>query len=93
MKDGAVFINTARGGLVDEVAISQALNSGKISKAYIDVTTKEPIEKDNVLLKTKNIAITPHIGWAAYETRKKMLEILKENLNAYVSGNPINVVN
>ena len=66
---------------------------GKISKAYIDVTTKEPIEKDNILLNTKNIVITPHIGWAAYETRKRMLEILEENLKAYVSGNPINVVN
>lgn len=93
MKDGVVFINTARGGLIDEEAISEALNSGKISKAYIDVTTKEPIEKNNVLLKSKNIVITPHIGWAAYETRKKMLEILKENLEAYVSGKPINVVN
>lgn len=93
MKDGVVFINTARGGLVDESALSEALNMGKISKAYIDVTTKEPIEKDNILLNTKNIVITPHIGWAAYETRKRMLEILEENLKAYVSGNPINVVN
>jgi len=93
MKDGVVFINTARGGLIDEEAISEALNSGKISKAYIDVTTKEPIEKNNVLLKSKNIVITPHIGWAAYETRKRMLEILKENLEAYISGKPINVVN
>ncbi|MGP1411973.1 MAG: D-2-hydroxyacid dehydrogenase [Peptoanaerobacter stomatis] len=93
MKDGVVFVNTSRGGIVDEKALYDALESGKIAHACLDVLTKEPMEKDNILLKAKNITMTPHIAWAAYETRKKLIDILEENLKAYVSGKPINVVN
>jgi len=93
MKDGVVFVNTSRGGIVDEKALYNALESGKIAHACLDVLTKEPMEKDNILLKAKNITMTPHIAWAAYETRKKLIDILEENLKAYVSGKPINVVN
>jgi len=93
MKDGAVLINTARGGLIDEEAVYQALESGKLSYACIDVTAVEPIPKDSPLLKAKNIFITPHIGWAPTEARMRLMGILEANLKAFLEGKPINVVN
>ncbi len=93
MKKSAVFINTSRGPVVDEQALADALNSGKIAGAGLDVLETEPAKADNPLLTAKNCLITPHIAWAAYETRKRLLGILEDNLKAFISGNPQNVVN
>lgn len=93
MKDGAALINTARGQLIDEKALSAALKSGKISAAGMDVISAEPAKRDNPLLKAENCFITPHIAWAAYETRARLLEIFKGNIKAFCEGTPRNVVN
>ena len=84
MKDGAIFINTARGGLVDEEALAEALNSGKIYGAGLDVTVKEPISKDSPLLKCKNCYITPHVAFMPKETREKVVNIAARNLQMYL---------
>lgn len=91
-KDGAYFINTARGGVMDEKALFDALESGKLSGAGIDVLTHEPMAADCPLLKAKNITITPHIAWAPLETRQRLLKIVYDNIAAYLDGNPVNVV-
>lgn len=93
MKPTALLINTARGGAVDEQALAAALNSGKIAGAGVDVLSTEPPKADNPLLSAKNCNITPHIAWAAYETRERLMQILKSNIQAFFDGNPINVVN
>lgn len=93
MKDGVILINTARGGLINEEDVAQALNNGKISAAGIDVAQKEPIPADSSLLTAKNCYITPHIAWAPRETRNRLLEIAIDNLKAFLNGNEINVVN
>ena len=93
MKDGAIFINTSRGPVVDEQALANALNSGKLAGAGLDVLSTEPPATDNPLLTAKNCLITPHIAWAAYETRARLLDILQENIAAYLNGTPQNVVN
>lgn len=93
MKDGAYFINTSRGTVVDENALADALNSGKLGGAGLDVLSTEPPKADNPLLTAKNCFITPHIAWAALETRQRLISILKENIAAFVNGNPQNVVN
>lgn len=92
MKDGAVFINTARGPIVDESALKDALLSGKLMGAGIDVLEREPMAEDCPLYNIKNCIITPHIAWAALETRKRLLEIAADNVAAYLSGNPKNSV-
>ena len=92
-KDGAFFINTARGGVMDEVALRVALESGKLSGAAIDVLETEPMSPDCALLGAKNCIITPHIAWAPLETRLRLLDIVTENIKAFLGGNPINVVN
>jgi len=91
-KDGAYFINTARGGLVNEQALFDALESGKLSGAAVDVICTEPMPKDCVLLKAKNITITPHSAWTPFTTRNRVLEIARQNYEAFLSGNPQNVV-
>lgn len=93
MKKSAIFINTSRGPVVDEKALADALNSGKIKAACLDVLETEPALESNPLLKAKNCYITPHIAWAAHETRARLLKILEENIEAYLSGKPQNVVN
>lgn len=93
MKKNAIFINTSRGPVVDEKALADALNSEKIKAACLDVLETEPALESNPLLKAKNCYITPHIAWAAHETRARLLKILEENIEAYLSGKPQNVVN
>lgn len=93
MKDGAYFINTSRGTVVNEKALADALNSGKLGGAGLDVLSTEPPAETNPLLSAKNCFITPHIAWAAFETRERLVGILKENIIAFISGNPQNVVN
>ena len=93
MKDGAILINTARGGLLDEEAVRDALVSGKLSAAAVDVVTQEPMERDNPLLSAPNCIITPHIAWAPKESRQRLLNCVVENIRAYINGAPQNVVN
>ncbi len=93
MKNGVIFLNTARGSLVDETALREALDSGKIYYAATDVASREPIAADNPLLCAENCLITPHIGWAATETRKRLLFTAVQNLRAYMEGRLQNCVN
>ena len=92
-KDGAIIINTSRGPVVDDKALADALNKGKLRAAGLDVLTVEPPKKENPLLSAKNCFITPHIAWAGFETRERLMNILEENVKAYLNGNPQNVVN
>ncbi|MGB9603227.1 MAG: D-2-hydroxyacid dehydrogenase [Limisphaerales bacterium] len=93
MKPTAFLINTGRGGLVDEQALADALNSGKIAGAAVDVLSTEPPSADNPLLTAKNIIITPHIGWATKAARIRLMQTVVDNIKAFLSGNPKNVVN
>ncbi len=93
LKDGTCVINTARGGVANEADIADALKSGKLGCYCTDVLSAEPPKKDNPLLHAPNCFITPHIAWAAYETRLRLMGILEENVIAFLNGNPINVVN
>ncbi|MBE6777636.1 MAG: D-2-hydroxyacid dehydrogenase [Ruminococcaceae bacterium] len=91
-KDGAYFINTARGGVVNEQALFDALECGKLSGAAVDVLTAEPMEENCVLFSAKNITITPHTAWAPLTTRKRLLNIVCDNINAFLDGKPQNNV-
>ena len=91
-KDGAFFVNTSRGGTVDEFALRDALESGKLSGAAVDVVKNEPMSEDCPLYGTKNIIITPHTAWAPYTTRKRLLGIVTDNIDAFLSGKPKNNV-
>lgn len=93
MKDGAMLVNTSRGGLVDEEALVDALTSGKLRGAAVDVVSAEPMQADNPLLKTRKCIITPHMAWAPVESRQRLLDCVVENIRAYLNGNPQNVVN
>ena len=93
MKNGAFLINTARGGLVDEDALADALASGKLAGAAVDVVTEEPMKEYNPLLTAPNCIITPHIAWAPKESRQRLLDCCVENIRAFIQGKPRNVVN
>ena len=93
MKKGAYFINTALGGVINEQALFDALESEHLSGAAVDVLTSEPMREDCVLFGAKNLTVTPHIAWAPLETRQRLLSIVKDNLSSFIDGNPKNVVN
>ncbi len=93
MKDGVILLNNSRGPLIVEQDLADALNSGKVYAAGLDVVSEEPIRADNPLLAAKNCIITPHISWAPKESRQRLMDAAVENLSAWVSGAPRNVVN
>lgn len=93
MKDGVILLNTSRGGLLVEEDVAEALRSGKIYAAAVDVVSREPILSTNPLLSAPNCLITPHIAWAPKEARQRLMAIAEENLRAFCAGQPINVVN
>ena len=93
MKDGVILINNSRGQLVVEQDLADALNSGKVYAAGLDVVSTEPIKADNPLKTAKNTIITPHISWAAQAARQRIMDITVDNVQSYADGNPVNVVN
>ena len=93
MKDGVIIINNSRGQMVVEQDLADALNSGKVAAAGLDVVSTEPIRGDNPLLTAKNCILTPHISWAPRESRQRIMDCTVDNVRAYLQGAPINVVN
>lgn len=93
MKDGAILLNTARGPLIDEEAVAEALRSGKLRGMAADVAATEPIPIDSPLLSAPNCILTPHIAWAPLETRQRILDRTVESIQGYLSGAPVNLVN
>lgn len=91
-KKGSLFINTARGGVVDEMALKNALESEILSGAAIDVLQTEPMSQNCPLIGVKNLTITPHVAWAPTETRQRLIEIVYNNVKNYLDGKPTNVV-
>ena len=93
MKSSALLVNTARGPLVVEKDLADALNDGRIAGAALDVLSVEPPPSDNPLLSAKNCIITPHVAWASFSARNRLMDIAVSNVRQYLSGNPVNVVN
>ena len=92
MKPGAIFINTSRGGLVEEQALREALDSGHLMGAGVDVLQVEPMAEDCPLLGAPNCIITPHVAWAGVETRHRLMGVVAENIRRFMAGDPINRV-
>ena len=93
MKDGVIIINNSRGQLIVEQDLADALNTGKVYAAGLDVVSTEPIRGDNPLLGAKKCLITPHISWAAQASRQRIMDITVKNVKAFIDGEPVNVVN
>ena len=93
MKDGVILLNTARGQLIQEQDLAEALNSGKVAGAGLDVVSTESIESSNPLLTAKNCILTPHIAWAPRQCRRRIIDCTVENTEAFLKGKPVNVVN
>lgn len=93
MKDGVIIINNSRGQMVVEQDLADALNSGKVAAAGLDVVSTEPIRDDNPLLKAKNCIITPHMSWGAKESRQRIMDVTVQNVKSFLAGAPENVVN
>lgn len=93
MKDGVMLINNSRGALIVEQDLADALNSGKVAAAAVDVMRAEPVREDNPLLHAKNCLITPHISWAPKESRQRIIDCTEENIRSFLAGKPQNVVN
>ena len=93
MKPSAMLINTSRGQVVNEADLAAALKNGTVAAAGLDVLSVEPPKADNPLLSCEKCFITPHIAWAGYETRERLIGVVYGNLKAFIEGNPINVVN
>lgn len=92
MKPGACIINTARGAIINEIDLIEALKNKKIAGAALDVQEHEPPELNNPLFNMKNVILTPHIGWRCLESRQRLINLLAENAEAFIKGNPINIV-
>lgn len=93
MKNGVILLNTARGGLINEADLREALISGKVYAAASDVVSTEPIRADNPLLGLDNMLITPHIAWASHEARQRLMDTAVDNVRQFLNGKPVNVVN
>lgn len=93
MKDGAILLNTSRGGVLNEEDVKQALICGKLKGAAMDVATIEPIPADSPLLSAPNCIITPHMAWAPLESRQRILDCTSRSIEAFLAGSPINTVN
>lgn len=93
MKDGVIIINNSRGQLIDEYALSDALKSGKVYAAAVDVVSFEPIKNNNPLLEAPNCIITPHISWAPKESRERIIACTLDNIKGFMEGKPLNIVN
>ena len=93
MKDGVIILNNSRGPLIVEEDLAEALKSGKVAAAGLDVVSTEPIKTDNPLLGAPNCIITPNISWASKESRQRLMNFAVDNLVQYLNGTPVNVVN
>ena len=93
MKPSAIIVNTGRGPLIDERAVAQALISDRLGAFAADVLSKEPPSSDNPLLSAPRVYLTPHIAWATFEARTRLMQICVGNIKSFLAGNPVNVVN